>query len=174
LVICPSVRGVKTLKMANGLQAKRAVNPENPAGAKQIVTEYARLLNRDLEKGTFPVPIDSLPFAKATIKTAIETSVQALVSTGQLTDELRDFLQTAYISLADYVSSDLVQLMREYARAGNDLAADPRLAREKTTGAAWQTLTGGSRLAGEIARTIATEAELLKTEFQQLLVHGAV
>jgi len=72
------------------------------------------------------------------------------------------------------VPADLVQLMREYARAGDDLAADPRLAREKTTGAAWQTVAGGSRLAGEIARNIASEADLLKTGFQQLLVDGAV
>jgi hypothetical protein len=150
------------------------MNPDDPPSAKQIVTEYARVLNRDLERGSFPVPVDSLPFAKATIKTAIETSLQALVLSGQLTEELREFLETAYVSLADYVPSDLVQLMREYARAGDELAADPRLAREKTTGAAWQTVAGGSRLAGEIARSIASEADLLKTGFQQLLAGGPV
>jgi hypothetical protein len=160
--------------MATGLQIPPAVNPEDPLDAKQIVTEYARVLNRDLERGIFPVAIDSLPFAKPIIKTAIETSLLALVSTGQLTEELREFLETAYVSLADYVPADLVQLMREYSRAGDDLAADPRLAREKTTGAAWQTVAGGSRLAGEIARSIASEADLLKTTFQQLLMHGAV
>jgi len=160
--------------MATGLQTPPAVNPDDPLSAKQIVTEYARVLNRDLERGIFPVAIDSLPFAKPTIKTAIETSLLTLVSTGQLTEELRDFLETAYVSLADYVPADLVQLMREYARAGDDLAADPRLAREKTTGAAWQTVAGGSRLAGEIARNIASEADLLKTGFQQLLVYGEV
>ena len=160
--------------MATSLQTPPAVNPDDPLSAKQIVTEYARVLNRDLERGIFPVAIDSLPFAKPTIKSAIETSLLTLVSTGQLTEVLRDFLETAYVSLADYVPADLVQLMREYARAGDDLAADPRLAREKTTGAAWQTVAGGSRLAGEIARNIASEADLLKTGFQQLLVDGAV
>jgi hypothetical protein len=60
--------------------------------------------------------------------------------------------------------------MREYARAGEDLAADPRLAKEKTSGAAWQTMASSSRLAGEIARSMASEAELLRAEFQQLMV----
>jgi hypothetical protein len=160
--------------MATGLQMSPAVNPQDPLNAQQIVTEYARVLNRDLERAIFPVAIDSLPFAKPTIKAAIETSLLALVSTGQLTEELREFLETAYVSLADYVPADLVQLMREYSRAGDDLAADPRLAREKTTGAAWQTVAGGSRLAGEIARSIASEADLLKTGFQRLLMSGAV
>ena len=106
--------------MATSLQTRPAVNPDDPLSAKQIVTEYARVLNRDLERGIFPVAIDSLPFAKPTIKTAIETSLLALVSTGQLTEELREFLETAYVSLADYVPADLVQLMREYSRAGDD------------------------------------------------------
>jgi len=148
----------------------RAVNPEDPLSAKEIVAEYARVLNRDLERASFPQPVDSLPFAKATIKTAIGTSLNALLSSGQLTEELRDFLHTAYVSLADYVTADLVQLMREYARAGEDLAADPRLAREKTSGQAWQTVTNSSRLAGEIARSIADEAEVLQAEFEQLMV----
>ena len=157
-------------KVANGLHSGRAVNPDDPLSAQQIVSEYARVLNRDLESGTFPIPLDSLPFAKPTIKTAIRTSFMALHSSGQLTEELCDFLRTAYVSLADYVAPDLVQLMREYARAGEDLAADPRLAKEKTSGAAWQTMASSSRLAGEIARSMASEAELLRAEFQQLMV----
>jgi hypothetical protein len=155
--------------VATGLQRGRALNPDDPESAQQIVAEYARVLNRDLQRGAFPVPLDSLPYSKPTIKTAIKTSVLTLLATGQLTDELCDFLETAYVSLADYVAPDLVRLMREYTRAGDDLAADPRLAREKATGAAWQTVTESSRLAGEIARSMATEADLLKTEFQQLM-----
>jgi hypothetical protein len=169
LVICPSGRGRTGLDVANGLQRRPAVNPDDPLSAQQIVAEYARVLNRDLQESRFPVPVDSLPFAKPTIKTAIKTSVLALLSTGQLTEELSEFLQTAYVSLADYVAPDLVRLMREYAQAGEDLAADSRLAREKTTGAAWQTMSGSSRLAGEIARSMATEAEGLRREFQQLM-----
>ena len=159
--------------MATGLQGRPAVNPDDPAGAKQIVAEYARILNRDLERGRFPLPDDSLPHAKQTIKIAIETSLLALMSSGQLTQELRDFLETAYVSLADYVAPDLARLMREYTSAGDDLAADPRLAREKTSGAAWQTITDGSRLAGEIARAMADEADQLKSDFQKLIAWDA-
>ncbi len=169
LVICPSFGDLIRLNVATGLQRGRPVNPDDPLSAQQIVAEYARVLNRDLQRGTFPVPVDSLPFAKPTIKTAIKTSVLALHATGQLTDELCDFLETAYISLADYVAPDLVRLMREYTQAAEELAADARLAREKTGGSAWQTVSDSSRLAGEIARSMANEAELLKTEFQQLM-----
>ena len=55
--------------------------------------------------------------------------------------------------------------MREYRRASDGVAADGRLVQEKTGGAAWQTLAGTSSLAGEIARTIASDAELLTAEF---------
>jgi len=159
--------------LANALQTGRAVNPDDPVSAQQIVSEYARVLNRDLERGRFPLPDDSLPFAKPVIKTAMETSLLALTSSGQLTEELRDFLETAFVALADYISPDLARLMREYSRAGDDLAADGRLAREKTTGAAWQTLSDGSHLAGEIARSMANEAEQLKAEFQRLITLSA-
>jgi hypothetical protein len=161
--------GRSDVDVAASLHPVAAVDPDDPTSAQQIVAEYARVLTRDLQRGAFPVPVDSLPFAKPTIKTAIKTSVLALHASGQLTDELCDFLETAYVSLADYVAPDLVRLMREYTRAADDLAADTRLAREKTTGAAWQTVTDSSRLAGEIARSMASEAELLKTEFQQLM-----
>jgi hypothetical protein len=146
----------------------RGVNPEDPVSAQQIVAEYARVLDRDLQTGSFPAPVDSLPFAKPAIETAIKTSVAALASSGQLTEDLREFLETAYVSLADYVAPDLVQLMSEYTPAAGDLATDQRLTREKTAGPGWQRLSESSRLAGEIARSIATEAERLRTEFQQL------
>jgi len=45
------------------------------------------------------------------------------------------------------------------------VAADRRLAREKTGGPAWQTLASSGTLAGEIARTIASDAQLLDAEF---------
>jgi len=159
--------------MATRLHLRAAVNPEDPESAKQIVTDYARVLNRDLERGHFPLPDDSLPFAKPTIKTAIETSLLTLTSSGQLTEELRDFLETAFVSLADYIAPDLARLMREYTHAGDELAADARLAREKTTGAAWHTVAETSRLAGEIARSMADEAAQLKAEFQKLMTWTA-
>ena len=154
--------------MASPLHRGPDVNPEDPLSAQHIVAEYARVLDRDLQQGSFPAPVDSLPFAKPAIETAIKTSVLALASTGQLTDDLREFLETAYVSLADYVAPDLVRLMSEYTSAAEDLAVDQRMTREKTTGPAWQQLTESSRLAGEIARSIATDAERLRMEFQQL------
>lgn len=165
-----SCSGVTGSDVASGLHPGPLVNPDDPLSAQHIAAEYARVLDRDLQRGRFPAPVDSLPFAKPTIKTAIKTSALALASTGQLTEDLRDFLQTAYVSLADYVAPDLVRLMSEYTRAGEDLAADSRLPREKTTGAAWQTVADSSRLAGEIARSMASDAELLRQEFQQLMV----
>jgi hypothetical protein len=46
---------------------------------------------------------DSLPFSKSTIRIAIRTSVMQLISAGQLTEELRDYLETAYTCLAEYL-----------------------------------------------------------------------
>jgi hypothetical protein len=151
------------------LQGDAAMNPDDPASAQQIVAEYARVLERDLEHGSLPAPIESLPFAKPDIKTAIETSVASLAASGLLTGELRGFLQTAYVSLADYVSPDVVRLMREFTDAGEDLAAQPQGVREKISTPAWRTVSESSRLAGEIAQSIASEAEELRTEFEQLI-----
>jgi len=155
--------------MAENLHRGLAVDPDDPLDAQQIVAEYARVLDRDLQQGRFPVAVDSLPFSKPIIKSAIRTSVLVLSSEGQMTDDLRDFLHTAYVSLADYVTADLVQLLSEYNRAAEDLAADPRLAKEKTGGSAWQTISESSQLAGEIARAMAAEAEELQAEFSQLM-----
>lgn len=142
------------------------MNPEDPESAQQIVAEYARVLERHLSTGDLPATLESLPYPKQTIKSAIRTSVETVVAAGLMTDELREFLKTAYVSLADYVGADLVALMREYRRAADDVASDGRLVQEKTGGVAWQTLAGSSALAGEIARTIASDAELLTAEFQ--------
>lgn len=85
-----------------------------------------------------------------------------------MTEELRAFLEIAYVSLADYVEDDLVKLLTEFRQAGETLAADGRLAHEKLGSPAWSVLTGSSRLAGEIARTIAEETEVLRREFEQI------
>lgn len=141
------------------------MNPEDPESAQQIVAEYARVLERALDSSSLPAPVDSLPYAKATIKVAIQTSVLALKTQGALTDALREFLQTAYVALADFVPADLVRLMTGYQQAGTDLAADPRLVKEKLEGGAWRTVTETSRMAGEIARGVSQEAEALRDEF---------
>jgi hypothetical protein len=57
-------------------------------------------------------------------------------------------------------------LLTEYQHAGADLAANARLAREKTGSPAWRTVAETGALAGEIARTIAHEAAELREEFR--------
>jgi hypothetical protein len=141
------------------------MNPDDPAIAQQIVAEYARVLERQTDED-WPARAETLPYPKTTIKSAIRTSVAALASTGQLTGELREFLEAAYVALADYVAADLSRLMTEYQHAGVDLAADARLAREKTSGNAWRTVAETGKLAGEIARSIADDAVLLRVEFR--------
>jgi hypothetical protein len=147
------------------LHGSATVNPEDPESAQRIVAEYASVLERHLSNGDLPATLESLPYPKQTIKSAIRTSVETIASAGLMTDELREFLRTAYVSLADYVGADLVTLMNEYRRAAADVAADRRLARDKTHGPAWQTLAGSGSLAGEIARSIASDADLLTAEF---------
>jgi hypothetical protein len=141
------------------------VNPEDPESAQRIVADYAHILERHLSAGDLPAALELLPYPKQTIKSAIRTSVETLASAGAMTDDLREFLQTAYVSLADYVGADLVQLITEYRRAADDVGADRRLVSEKTSGPAWQTLATSSALAGEIARTIAADADALTAEF---------
>jgi hypothetical protein len=145
------------------------MNPLDPLDAQQIVAEYARVLERDLNEHRHPARVDSLPYGKPIIQSAIKTSVISLSTSGQLTDELREFLETAYILLADYLDADLVRLMSEYRESAAELAADPRLAREKTTTAAWRTISESGSLAGEVARAMALEADSLRAEFRAVV-----
>src|SRR4051812_18221855 len=100
------------------------MNADDPVVAQQIVADYARVLERHAESDVWPGQADRLPYPKPTIKSAIHTSVVALTATGQMTRELEEFLESAYVSLADYVSADLASLMAEFQRAGIDLASD--------------------------------------------------
>jgi hypothetical protein len=149
--------------------AGTTMNPDDPESAQQIVADYVRRLEHDGDSDHWPGSVDLLPYPKQTIKSAIRTSVATLRRSGQLTDELREFLESAYIALADYVAADLAQLMGEYQQASAALASDPRLAREKTAGPAWRTVTESGALAGEIARTAANEAAVLRDEFRELI-----
>lgn len=144
------------------------MDPLDPADAQFIVHEYAQVLAKHSEADVYPSSVSTLPHSKDVLKQSIRTSVTALIESGQMTEELRDFLEIAYVSLADYIDEELVRLMREYAQAGEQLAVDGRLAREKTQTHAWQVLTGTSRLAGEVARSIARETEDLREEFRAL------
>jgi len=142
------------------------VNPYDPESAQRIIADYATVLEKHLSSGDLPASSDALPYPRQTIKSAIRTSVETLASAGLLTDELRLFLQTAYVSLADYVGADLVRLITEYRQAAEDLAGDRRATSERIAGPAWQTLAASSSLAGEIARSIAADAEALSAEFR--------
>jgi hypothetical protein len=148
------------------------MDPSDPLDAQQVVIEYARLLERDFDQQRHPARIDTLPYAKPVIKSAIQTSVRNLVATGQLTDELREYLETAYIALAEYLEGELVELMTQYRTSAEQLAVQGQAARDKTQTAAWQTLAQSGALAGEVARAATQEAETLRSEFQGFLIAG--
>jgi hypothetical protein len=143
------------------------MDPSDPLDAQQVVIEYARQLERDFDQQRHPARIDTLPYAKPVIKSAIRTSVKSLAASGQLTDELKEYLETAYIALAEYLEGELVELMTLYRTSAEQLAADGQSARDKT-----KTLAESGSLAGEVARAATHEAETLRSEFQGFLIAG--
>lgn len=142
------------------------MDPITPQEAHRIVAAYLRLVDAQAAADLYPCSIGDLPQPKETIRAAFRTCVGVLASRGQLTSELRDYLEVAYVSLADYVNDECFALLREYGRAGEELAADRRLAREKVTTDAWRRLAEQSRLAGQLARGITDEADRLRAEFR--------
>ena len=147
----------------------KSMDPLDPLDAQQIVVEYARMLERDLDERRHPAHVGALPFAKPVIKDAIRTSVLQLATSGQLTEDLRDYFETAYTCLAEYLDDELVTLMTEYRRSAEQLTAGPVAPQDKTKTSAWRTLVESGSLAGEVARAAATEAEQLRSEFQGFL-----
>jgi hypothetical protein len=141
------------------------LDPKLPADAQRVVATYLALVEAHASADVYPGSLRDLPHPKETLRTAFKTSVAALVSGQQLTTELREYLEIAYVSLADYVDDESVTLLREYRRAGEELAADTRLAREKTTTDAWRQVSEQSRLAGQLALAISAEADRLRAEF---------
>ena len=141
------------------------MNPEDPESAQRIVTEYVQLLERHTAEDAYPASNRTLPYPKQTIKAAIVTCAHALRHTGQLTDELSEFLETAYIALADYIDEELVRVKIEYRSATAALAnvANPR---DRSQSPAWRQLTDTSTLAGEIARSVADDTAALRMEFR--------
>jgi hypothetical protein len=134
--------------------------------AQRIVAAYLKKVEAHASTDVYPCSIGDLPQSKEIIRDAFRTCIRALAATGQLSHDLREYLEVAYVSLADYVSPESLELLREYGSAGEELAADRRLAREKTTTDAWRRLTEQSRLAGEIARAISDDADRLRAEFR--------
>jgi hypothetical protein len=145
------------------------MNPDDPHVAQQIVAAYVAVLERHDEARTLPAPVSALPYSRDTIRHAIGASMRALSASGQLTDELREFLEGAYVSLADFIDEELVRLMREYNRAADDVSHAPPAAGERVKTPSWQTLQRTSTLAGEIARAVAADAAQLRVEFSQIL-----
>lgn len=142
------------------------VDAMTPTEAQRVVAAYLKLVEAHAEQDVYPCPVSDLPQAKDTIRAAFRTSLTTLAGSGQLTPELRDYLEVAYVSLADYIDKEGVQLLREYRRAGEALAADGRTAREKVTTEPWRRLSEQSRLAGQLARAIGEEADRLRHEFR--------
>ncbi len=145
------------------------MDPLDPLDAQHIVVAYARLVERDVSESRHPARVDSLPFAKPVIKSAIRTSARTLSASGQLTDDLRDYLETAYSLLAEYLDAELVELMIDYRSSADGLAADVVSARDRTHTPAWRTLAETGSLAGEVARQVTAEAEALRAEFRTML-----
>jgi hypothetical protein len=146
------------------------MDPLDPLDAREIVVAYARVLERDLSENRHPARVDTLPYAKPVVKTAIRTSLKQLASTGQLTDEFREYFETAYVSLAEYIDAELVDLMTEYRTSAEQLTREAVAAGEKTHSPAWRTLAQSSKLAGDVARATTADADSLRAEFSHLLV----
>jgi hypothetical protein len=142
------------------------VDPFTPQDAQRVVAAYLKVVEAHAAIDAYPCAVGELAQSKETIRAAFRTCVVMLESTGQLTSELRDYLEVAYVSLADYVNEEGVALLREYGRAGEELAADRRLAREKAGTDAWRRLNEQSRLAGQLARAISEDADRLRAEFR--------
>ena len=142
------------------------MEPITSHDAQRIVAAYLKVVDAHAEAEAYPCPVDDLPESKEVIRAAFRTCLEALTASGQLTHELRDYLEIAYVSLADYVDGECVALLREYGRAGEELAADRRLARDKLGTDAWQRLSEQSRLAGQLARAMSEDAEQLRQEFR--------
>ena len=145
-----------------------------PQQAQRIVAAYLKVVESHAATDTYPCSLAELPQSKALIRAAFRTFVTTLHSAGQLPPDLREYLEIAYVSLADYVDEECFTLLREYGQAGQELAADRRLAKEKVTTDAWRRLNEQGRLAGQVARTISEEGDRLRTEFQSWQSGSAV
>ena len=137
-----------------------------PEEAQRVVAAYLKVVEAHAAADAYPSSTADLPQGRETIRAAFQTCVTTLIGTGQLTPELRDYLEVAYVSLADYVTPECVVLLREYGRAGEELATATKVATERIATDAWRRLSEQSRLAGELARAISEDADALRAEFR--------
>src|SRR5262247_3790553 len=94
-----SSSGCGSRRSAGSTAARRASRTDmNPVDAQRIVAAYAQLLEQHTQDDVYPASNATLPYPKDTIKTAIRTSLEALVETETLTPELDDYLEIAYRS----------------------------------------------------------------------------
>jgi hypothetical protein len=137
----------------------------DPPTAQNVVAAYASLLEQHAREETYPSSVETLPYSKADLKHAIRTVTEALHESGQMTPELRDFLEVAYVSLADYIEPELVRLVREYNTAS---AALPRqgLGAAQQASPQWQVVSASGPLVADVARRVANETEALRQEFR--------
>jgi nucleotide-binding universal stress UspA family protein len=142
------------------------LDPDSARDAQTIVASYLKVVETQAATDVYPSSVRDLPHSKETIRAAFRLATTTLASAGHLTQELGDYLEIAYVSLADYVDEEAATLLREYARAGEELASDSRLAREKSGTDAWRRVSEQSRLAGQLAKAISAEAGELRAEFQ--------
>jgi hypothetical protein len=142
------------------------MNPQDPESAHRIVAEFAGLHEQHVTGARLPASVRMLPYPKQTIKEAILTCRQTLHYTQQLTSDLHEMLEEAYVGLSEYIDDELVRVITEYREAADTLAADARNAKEKAQTPAWSRLAETGRLAGNVARAIADDATALRAEFR--------
>ena len=144
--------------------------PDQPTDAQDIVAAYLRCLS-DHDAELYPCSVRDLPYPKTILRPAFKTTVATLVALGRMTEELREYLQIAYVSLADYIEPDHATLLHEYVNAGHAMATDSRLMHENPD--ALRRITRQGQLAGQIASAISREADSLRLEFE-LWTHFSV
>lgn len=145
------------------------MNPQDPESAHRIVAEFAELHERHLTAGQLPASVRTLAYPKQTIQEGILTSLRTLQITRQLTPDLLEWLEEAYVGLAEYLDEELVRVVVEYRAAADAVAAETAAARDRVRTPAWGRLAETGRLAGNVARAIAEDAAKLRAEFRQQL-----
>src|SRR5262245_21071216 len=130
----------------------------DPARAQQLVARYAALVEEHTAANAFPAPATTLPAPKPVIKEAVRTVLEGLMVSGQLTEELKGFLEEAFVALANYVDVELAALAAEHRQASGALESDPSEPRERIESTKWKEYARLSRLSGGIEHGSDTEA----------------
>jgi hypothetical protein len=141
----------------------------DPVTAQSLIARYVAVVEEHTLGNAFPASVTTLPASKAAIKDAVGIVLVALARTNQLTNELTEFLEDAFVALANYVDAELATLAAEHRRASQSLEADRRHPQERVDSPGWAVMARTSRLVGDIARASADEAAALRQEFHTLV-----